>query len=281
MNDAILDRLTNALRPVGGLAALVLGGSRARGTAGPESDYDLGLYYEADAPLDIGQLAAAVASVVDDPATTSVTRLGEWGPWINGGGWLTVAGRKVDLLYRDLARIRAVTADCAAGRISMDYQPGHPHGFCSAIWMGEIALCRPILDPRGVIAGLKARTSPFPLALRAALIARFHWEVAFSIEIAEKALARGDQTYIAGCAYRALCCVAQVLFALNDRYLINEKGALAEAETFPITIPEASRTAGLIWADIGAAKYRSAFQRLRAMAGSLDDIVRRAGASPA
>ena len=85
--------------------------------------------------------------MVDDPATAPVTPLGEWGPWINGGGWLTVAGRKVDLLYRDLARVRSVVADCAAGRIAMAYQPGHPHGFCSAIWMGEIALCRPIFDP--------------------------------------------------------------------------------------------------------------------------------------
>ena len=36
-------------------------------------------------------------------------------------------------------------------------------------------------------------------------------------------------THIVGCAYRALCCMGQVLFALNRRYLINEKGALAEA----------------------------------------------------
>lgn len=279
MNDAIIDRLTNALRPVGGLVALVLGGSRARGTAAPDSDYDLGLYYEADAPLDIGQLAAAVASVVDDPETARVTSPGDWGPWINGGGWLTVAGQRVDLLYRDLTRVRAVVADCTAGRISMDYQPGHPHGFCSAIWMGEIALCRPILDPEGMVADLKARTSPFPPALRAALIARFHWEVAFSIEIAEKAIARGDQTYVAGCAYRALCCIAQVLFALNGRYLINEKGALAEAETFPVTIPEAGRTAGRVWAEIGAAEYRSALQRLRVLARSLDDAVLQAKAS--
>ena len=25
-----------------------------------------------------------------------VTEIGEWGPWINGGGWLRVAGRPVD-----------------------------------------------------------------------------------------------------------------------------------------------------------------------------------------
>ncbi|WP_245444253.1 hypothetical protein [Bradyrhizobium sp. Y36] len=30
---------------------------------------------------------------------------------------------------------------------------------------------------------------------------------------------------------------ARVLFALNDRYLINEKGALQEAALLPLTIP--------------------------------------------
>jgi hypothetical protein len=142
--------------------------------------------------------------------------------------------------------------------------------------MGEIALCRPIFDPRGVVADLKRKTDPYPPALRAALVARFHWEVGFSLDNAEKAIARGDQTHIAGCVYRALCCMAQVLFALNGRYLINEKGALAEAETFPVTIPGAGRTAAAAWADLGTEDYRSALGRLRAMARSLDDAVRQA-----
>ncbi|TNW38854.1 DNA polymerase subunit beta, partial [Acinetobacter baumannii] len=105
----------------------------------------------------------------------------------------------------------------------MDYQPGHPHGFSSAIWMGEVALCRPLSDPTGVVAALKPLTSPYPDALRQALIARFQWEVRFAIDVAATAIARGEQTHVAGSAYRALACLAQVLFAANRRYLINEK----------------------------------------------------------
>src|SRR5580692_9944499 len=170
MNDPLVERLSAALAPVRGLAALALGGSRARGTAGPAADYDFGLYYEADDPLVVEDLSAAVAPLVDDPAKLALTEIGGWGPWINGGGWLSISGRKVDLLYRDLNRVRAVAADCAAGRIEMHYQPGHPHGFCSAIWMGEAALCVPLRDDYGVLAELKARTEPFPEALRQALI---------------------------------------------------------------------------------------------------------------
>jgi hypothetical protein len=129
----------------------------------------------------------------------------------------------VDLLYRPVESVERVIQDCRDGRISMDYQPGHPHGFCSAIWMGEIALCRPLRDPHGLIAGLKTIALAYPDRLQEALIRRFQWEALFSIENAETAVPRGDRTYIAGCAFRSLACVAQVLFALNRRYLINEK----------------------------------------------------------
>ncbi|QCI66732.1 nucleotidyltransferase family protein [Phreatobacter stygius] len=275
MTDPTIDAVTSALTSVPGLTALVLGGSRARGTAGPGSDYDLGLYYAPQAPLDVVALQAALEPLVDIAGEAQVTRLGEWGPWINGGGWLSIGGRKVDLLYRDLGRVGDVIADCRAGRVSMDYQPGHPHGFCSAIWMGEVALCRPLFDRGEAVAALKQLTTPYPEALRQALIARFRWEVRFAIEIAATAIARGDQTHIAGSAYRALACVAQVLFAANRRYLINEKGALAETETLPVRIHGVVEDASAIWSAIGARDFATALDRLRTVAAALEAAVAR------
>ncbi|QRO01875.1 nucleotidyltransferase domain-containing protein [Archangium violaceum] len=276
MENLVLDRVVEALRSVPGVVALVLGGSRGRGTAGPASDYDIGLYYEPDAPLDVAALQSAIAPLVDDPSST-VTRIGEWGPWINGGGWLTIAGTEVDLLYRDLGRVREVIAEARQGRFSMNYQTGHPHGFCSVIWMGEVATCQPLLDPFGRIAELKGETWPYPEALRDALIVRFGWEVGFAIENAQIAARRAEQTHIAGCAYRALCCMAQVLFALNGRYLINEKGAVAEAATYPITIEGLARAQAEIWRDIGNADHESALRRLRGLSDGLRAIMERVG----
>jgi hypothetical protein len=56
------------------------------------------------------------------------------------------------------------------------------------------------------------------------------------IENGEIAITRGEHTHIAGCPYRALCCIGRVLFALNRRYLIDENGGWAEAAGFPCTI---------------------------------------------
>lgn len=41
--------------------------------------------------------------------------------------------------------------DCHAGQITIDYQPGHPHGFVSSIYIGEVAFGLPLHDPDGVL----------------------------------------------------------------------------------------------------------------------------------
>jgi hypothetical protein len=272
MDHPMLERLVEALRPVEGLAAIVLGGSRGRGTAGPASDYDIGLYYRSDRPLDVVSLRRAIAPLVDDP-DAAVTDIGEWGPWIVGGGWLTIEGQEVDLLYRDLGAVGQVIDEARQGRFTMHYQVGHPHGFCSAIWMGEVATCRVLHDPSGAIAELKQRTDPYPEPLRQALIARFGWEVDFAIDNAALAARRGERTHVAGCTYRALCCLAQVLFALNGRYLINEKGAIPDAATFPATIEGLDETAAAIWRQIGEGRHRDAVGRLRDLCASMNALV--------
>ncbi len=106
-DEALLSRLVEALGAVPGVRGLALGGSRARGTATPGSDYDIGLYYDPARSIDVAALSRAVAKLDDRHVTDLVTPLGGWGPWINGGGWLLIGGVHVDLLYRDLGRVAA------------------------------------------------------------------------------------------------------------------------------------------------------------------------------
>ena len=44
--QALIDHIVQRLRRVEGVVGIVLGGSRARGTHTPDSDIDLGLYYD-------------------------------------------------------------------------------------------------------------------------------------------------------------------------------------------------------------------------------------------
>jgi hypothetical protein len=232
LQQTFLNTLVARLCTVPGIAAIVLGGSRARGTATPTSDYDLGLYYRPERPPDLAALAQVAAALDDNPRPDLITPLGGWGPWINGGGWLRVQGQPVDLLYRDLGRVAQVVEDCCAGRVEIFYQVGHPHGFVNAIYLAEVATCRVLWDPDDLLEPLKARARPYPPRLKQETIAKFRWETGFALETAVKAAQRGDTAYVAGCCFRATACLMQVIFALNEEYLLNEKGAVALAATF-------------------------------------------------
>jgi hypothetical protein len=179
----------------------------------------------------------------------------------------------VDLLYRPIESVEKVIRDCCEDRVSMDYQPGHPHGFCSAIWMGEVALCRPLTDPERELARLKAMTTPYPEALREALIRRFQWEILFSIQNGQTAVPRSDETYIAGCTFRMLACAAQVLFALNRLYLVNEKGTLAAAAQLPLTVDNLAERVKSVWQAIGIRAFDAALAELKSIERELAGLV--------
>jgi len=230
----IISGMVDRLQTVAGLEAIVLGGSRARGSHNETSDIDLGLYYYPAAPLDLAALGRAASEIDDDHRVNLVTGIGGWGPWINGGGWLTVNQTPVDLLYRDLDRVSQIISACQNGRIEIAYQPGHPHAFTSAIYLSEIALCQPLWDPHGTVARLKEQAQPYPPLLKRAIVDAFWWEVDFSLKNGHKAASRGDVAYAAGCCFRAVICLSQTLFALNEQYWMNEKGAVALAAGFPI-----------------------------------------------
>ncbi len=100
----ILDDLVDMLSGIDGIEAIALGGSYARGRARPDSDLDVGLFYDEDKPFAISEICA-VAEKLNDRPNPVVTDFGEWGPWVNGGAWLTIREQRVDLLYRSLDQI--------------------------------------------------------------------------------------------------------------------------------------------------------------------------------
>ncbi|MHC5613678.1 MAG: nucleotidyltransferase domain-containing protein [Nostoc sp.] len=214
----LIHRVVAHLQSIQGIAAIALGGSRARGNHTQKSDVDLGIYYKPENPLDLIALNHLASELDDNHRANLITPIGEWGKWINGGGWLQVEGVSVDFLYRDVVQVNRVIGDCHAGQITIDYQPGHPHGFVSSIYMGEVAICMPLHDPDGVLDALKAKTTPYPTQLKQATVNTFAWEISFSLLIAKKAVARGDVSYAAGCCFRSVACMNQVLFALNEEY---------------------------------------------------------------
>jgi predicted nucleotidyltransferase len=261
----LCERVTARLRKVDGVEAIALGGSWSRGTARADSDLDLGLAYDGDHPFSIAELAEAARELDDRHGEGLVTPIGAWGPGVNGGGWLLIDGNHVDFLYRDLNRVREIIERCVVGDLDAMYQLGHPMGFQNQIYVGETHFCRPIFDRTGKLARLKAMVAEYPEQMRTALVRKHLFDSAFQLEIADKPAARADILYVTQCLATAAGFMTLVVYALNRRFYMNEKGAFLESAGFEIRPAQFHERVGEIIGAIGTgAGLRASLDAMRA-----------------
>lgn len=223
--------MVDALTDVPGIRAVALGGSRARGTHHDGSDVDLGLYYDAD-ELDVAALST-VAYDQSDGDEVVLAGPGSWGPWVDGGAWLTVDGTAVDWILRDVVRVRQECHRARTGEFHFHAQPGHPLGFLDISYAGEIATCRPLADSDHLISDLRALLTPYPRALRASMIANL-WQAGFHVEAAAKGVPKQDIAYVMLCCTSALMLCAHAWHAAAGQWVTNEKGLVVDVDRLGI-----------------------------------------------
>jgi hypothetical protein len=235
MEQSIAERVAKALIQVAGVQAVVLGGSNCTGTATEFSDLDIGVYYGDG--LDVQRMSEVMTLLDDTHREGLLNKPGEWGKWINGGAWLTVEGRKVDILLRDTSLVASVIDDCQQGHVTVDFKAGHPFGFVNAIYMGEVKYCIPLKDPQHVMGGLKRLAEPISKAYRDAASGWFLWEAEFSGMTGRSSIAKKDIVYASGALFKGILCLTQALVAANGEILLNEKGALKRLAQFDFCPP--------------------------------------------
>jgi predicted GNAT family N-acyltransferase/predicted nucleotidyltransferase len=263
--------LVEELAALPGVTAVVLGGSHARGLARDGSDVDLGLLYHDEKPLDVGAVRALATRWNDAPAPV-VSALYEWGPWVNGGAWLTVRGRRVDLLYRSVERVERELAAARAGRHEVHFGQQPPFGFWSGTLLGESACAIALHDPAGDAGRLRAETAAFPEALRAAVLRDMDRAVPFHLEaFAAKFAARGDAWGTSACLARCVWQLGLALFARNRAYLVNDKTLLEEIDGFAEAPPEFRARATRVLAQPGSTPAELA-RAVAAVAGLAGEV---------
>ena len=176
----LVSSLVKQLGVIRGIRAVVLGGSHARGRAQPGSDIDLGLLYSETDPFSI-QSVRELAESVNDTAGPVVTNFYEWGPWVNGGAWLTIGGQRVDFIYRSLEHVERVIAEAETGRYEVHYLQQPPFGFFSGTYLGEVAVCIPLFDPEARLEVLKRRVAEYAEALRRAVLQDYLFMAEFTL----------------------------------------------------------------------------------------------------
>ncbi|RJF71168.1 nucleotidyltransferase domain-containing protein [Deinococcus cavernae] len=241
---ALAHELAAQLAHLPGVLGVALGGSYATGTATPESDLDLSLAYQGS--FDLAALNA-LCQRLDDSGMAQASPIGGWGPWVDGGAWLTVRGQRVDFIYRDLGRVQQSVQDALAGQVALYTQPGHPHGIHAHHYAAELASCVILEDASGRLAELKRQVNHYPPALSLALRQHYGWQKEFWLAAAQKGLKKGDLHYAGGCAYQAAMAFIQELCAIHETWLLNEKVAALIAARLPGAPPHfAARLAAVL-----------------------------------
>lgn len=210
-----LATLAADLAGLAGTVAVALGGSRATATHRPDSDWDLLVYYRASPrpldPEDVRRLGHQ----------GYVSELGEWGPIVHGGAWLTVDGTPVDLLFRDLDTVEDWLGDARQGRFEVLSQNGCIVGAPTYVPVGELATCRPIAG------GLPRPGFPDPLA--AAATERWQGRARVALMFADGYAGAGDAVCCAGMLAHAVLCIAHARLAERREWVLNEKRLVERA----------------------------------------------------
>lgn len=238
--QALLRDIVNDLIAIRNVTAVVLGGSHAVGMANEDSDLDIGIYYSQESPFSIEEVrrVAEKYSVAEKP---TVTGYYEWGPWVNGGAWISTAEGDVDFLYKNIDQIRKTIADAGNGIWENSYDQQPPYGFSSIIYMAETENCRILHDPESVVLGLKESIRPYPDKLRQSVIQQSLWSAEFTIWQAGKFASKSDIYCTMGCITRAMHAIVSALFAINEIYPMGDKRAieiLSNAGTKPVHFKE-------------------------------------------
>ncbi|MEU6036535.1 nucleotidyltransferase domain-containing protein [Actinomadura sp. NPDC047616] len=213
-DQAFLDGLADLLAALPAVRAVTLGGSRAQGTHRPDSDWDLAVYYRGGFdPDDLRALGLP----------GEVSEVGEWGGGVfNGGAWLTVDGRRVDVHYRDLDVVEHQLAEAREGRFHIEPLMFHLAGIPSYLVVGELALNR-------VLRGELPRPE-YPAALRAAAPRRWRANAQLTLAYAKANHApHGRLTEVSGALATAAMQSAHAVLAARGEWVTNEKTLLGRA----------------------------------------------------
>ena len=125
-------------------------------------------YYDPAEPLDLGALGA-IAATVDGAPRRSAHAPRRLGPWINGGGWLTIDGGGRPALPRPgQSRRHRRRLPPRRGGDRLSTRP--PLRFRLVDLHGRGRALPHLVDGQRRVAALKAMTHPYPPALKQALI---------------------------------------------------------------------------------------------------------------
>jgi predicted nucleotidyltransferase len=213
-DQAFVTHVTDRLASLPNVKAVALGGSRATGTHRPDSDWDFAVYYRGEfSPESLRALGWL----------GEVSEVGGWGGGVfNGGAWLQIGTRHIDVHYRDLDHVEHQLSEARQGRFGIERLMFHLAGIPTYLVVAELAVNR-------VLHG-ELPHPEYPEALRRHAPEQWWATAGLTLSYARAAHAeQGHLTDCAGAIATAACQTAHAVMAARGQWVTNEKKLLDRA----------------------------------------------------
>ncbi len=245
-----MKNLIVALSSIPGVVGVGLGGSRGLGIADNNSDYDFILFRNGGDHIHVDKIVDAINKHKESSADS----------------------HKIEVFETDLHQVAKEIEFAKQGKFIWSTKQLFPHGDLSTNQISHIMYLYLCAERDNSVTRLRQLAEPFPEKLKHGLIKFFLSQAKITLIHASKIRRKEDLQYLVSLCSSFVFFTNIVLFALNNRYPVTEKGGASLAFRLPLTIHNYQQRIPLLFTNTCSGNYGLVVTELAAMFDELKSL---------
>jgi hypothetical protein len=264
-DEYAMEEILSVLVPVQGIEAISLGGSRALGVAGLNSDYDVVLHRRDQRSFTNADLLAALQGLGEECKIMRTPSL------ISA----SMGGKKYEFFLKDLSFIEREVEQAKQGRFKWFVKPLFPHGDLSTTALHHVINLDCLFDRVGALGRVRDSARPVPAKLLKALMQYFSVQMDVTVIHALKIKKYADLQYLIALASQFMFFFDILMFAVNDEYPVLEKGGASVRQRLAILPIGYEQHVRVLQPVSGVVSLQSANEAMQKLNSLVQDMVKK------
>jgi len=256
----MINDLIKSLSAIPEIEGIVLGGSRGIHVGNEHSDYDIALYRSCDKPITSEVIAAHIPKDLQVNVNPILIT-----------GYL--GDLKFEIFQKNLNKIEQEIANNRQGKFRWYLAALLPYGDLSYRIVSHLVNSEILFDKTGKLQNTIDSVTPLPPLFKKSVTNHFVKQMNNSIIHIDKVSKREDQFHFMSLVGLILFCYINVLYVLNNRYPVIEKGNFKVAETLAKVPAEFTQKISAIYAAAAALDYATSRKQIKALMIELKQLI--------
>lgn len=256
---SMIDELIKALSVIDGIAGIVLGGSRGIDIGNDKSDYDIAIYTSGDKRLPCELIAKHIPKQIKADVNPVLI-----------SGYL--GDIKFELFQKALPRIQQEVDNNTQGKFRWFLAPLLPYGDVSYRQVSHLVNAKVLFDRENRLQSIIDQVTPIPALFKKSVINHFFKQINNSVIHIGKVNKKEDQFHFMSLIGLIFFCYFNILYVLNNRYPIIEKGNIQVALSLANAPEDLQKRMSLIYSAASAFEFEAARKLMHALVADLKTI---------